>query len=78
MDEVLEMESSGRRDVERLILEAVVLGACLTGLLAVSLFILIGLLNCLTSHMHIIPSLEKETMLAFCVPITDSPHTGYL
>ena len=36
---------------------------CLTGLEAVSLLVLVGLLNCLMSHIHIMPSFENETML---------------
>jgi hypothetical protein len=50
-----------------------------TGLLAIILLVLIGLLNCLISHKHIIPSFEKDaTLFANCVPITLKELTGYL
>lgn len=50
-----------------------------TGLGAEMGFVLIGLLNCLMSHIHIIPSFENEVMLlAICVPITLRELTGYL
>jgi hypothetical protein len=46
-----------------LLMIAGALGMARCDLLAVSLFILVGLLNCFMSHMHIIPSLENETIL---------------
>lgn len=49
------------------------------GLAADILFVLIGLLNCLMSQRHIIPSFEKDaTLFASWVPITDKELTGYL
>jgi hypothetical protein len=66
MEEVREtFESSGRTE-ERLRLRVDTpegLAGCLTVLTALSLLILVGLLNCLMSHIHSMPSFENETML---------------
>ena len=65
MEEVLlTIESSFLYRVDDLLTDAGrILEVCLTGLEAVSLLVLVGLLNCLISHMHIMPSFENETML---------------
>ena len=82
MEDVLDIiELSGREDLfaVRVVFKTEALCWDLWERLAVSLFILVGLLNCLMSHMHIIPSLEYDTMLlAIWVPTTFNEQTGYL
>lgn len=82
MDEVFDIDVSGlmERLAPKVVLRVVGLIACaLCDLLALILLVLVGLLNCLISHMHIIPSLEKETMLfAIWVPTIFKEQIGYL